>query len=125
MQTNAGGRTGCTGSTTFGSPTPATWTTRVSASTSSIGVAVCVLRAAAGGPVDLDRHAACGGSRVEQIERCIWAVVGEEPRALADDHWIREQDDLVDEVVVEEPAEQLATPVHLQLAGRLGFQLAD
>src|SRR6266511_1979210 len=96
-----------------------------SASASSIGVAVRVLRAAAGGAVDLDRHPAGGGSRVEQVERCIWAAVGEEPRALADDHGIREQDDFVYSVVVEQPADQFAAAVHLQFTGRLGFQLAD
>src|SRR5919106_5157394 len=35
-----------------------------------------------------------------------------------------EQGDLVDQVVVEEPADQSAA-VHLQLASRLGLQLAD
>jgi hypothetical protein len=36
-----------------------------------------------------------------------------------------EKVDLVDEVVVEQPPDQDATAVHLQLASRLGLQLAD
>src|SRR5258708_24564322 len=54
-----------------------------------------------------------------------WAGVREQPRALADDHGIGEQDDLVDQVVVEQPPEQGPAAVHLQLASRPGFQLAD
>ena len=80
---------------------------------------------AAGGPVDLDRHAARGGSRSDQVERSVPAGVREQPRALADDHGEGEQVHLVDEVVVEQPPEQGAASVHLQLASRLGFQLAD
>src|ERR671914_2761735 len=78
-----------------------------------------VLRAP-GGPVDLDRHTARGGSRFDQFERPVPAGVGEQPRALADDHGIGEQGDLVDKLVVEEPADQVAAAVHLQLAARLG-----
>jgi hypothetical protein len=47
--------------------------------------------------------------------------VGEQPHALADDHGKGEQDDLVDKVVVEQPPDQGAAAVHLQLASRLGF----
>jgi hypothetical protein len=43
------------------------------------------------------------------------------PSTTGDD----EQVDLVDEVVVEQPADQGAAAVHLQLTSRLGFQLAD
>src|SRR4029453_17814291 len=43
----------------------------------------------------------------------------------ADDHGEGEQVDLVDEVVVEQPPEQGAAAVHLQLASRLGLQLAN
>src|SRR5437867_11778529 len=66
-----------------------------------------------------------GNSRVDQVKRYVRAGVGEEPRALADHHGIREQGDLVDQVVGEQPADQAATAVHLQLTRRLGFQLAD
>jgi hypothetical protein len=37
----------------------------------------------------------------------------------------REQVDLVDKVVVEQPPDQGAAAVHLQFASRLGFQLPD
>ena len=53
------------------------------------------------------------------------AGVREQPRALADDHGEGEQGHLVDKVVVEQPPEQGAAAVHLQLASRLGLQLAD
>src|SRR5207248_8273709 len=39
-----------------------------------------------GGPVDLDRHPLRGGSRVDQLQGYVRAGVGEQPRALADDH---------------------------------------
>src|SRR5438876_1731313 len=83
-----------------------------------------VLRAPRG-PVDLDRHPAGCGPRFDQFERSVPAGIREQPRALADNHGIGEQDDLVDQLVVEEPADQLAAAVHLQLTRRLGFQLAD
>src|ERR671935_332933 len=83
-----------------------------------------ILRAP-GGPVDLDRYALRVGSRVDQVKRNVRAGVGEQPRALADDHGDDEQGDLVDEVVREQPPDQGAAAVHLQLTARLGFQLAD
>ena len=89
-----------------------------------VGGGGCIPRAP-GGPVDLDRYALRVGSRLDQVERNVRAGVGEQPRALADDHGIREQGDLVDQVVVEQPADQRAAAVHLQLTRRLGFQLAD
>src|SRR6266705_7102847 len=80
---------------------------------------------ASGGSVDLDRHPAGGSSRSDGFERYVRAGVREQPRALADDHGEGEQVDLVDEVVVEEPPEQGAAAVHLQLASLLGSQLTD
>src|SRR6266849_3186523 len=62
----------------------------------------CVLRAP-GRPVDLDRYALRVGSRVDQVERNVRAGVGEQPRALAEDHGDDEQVDLVDQVVLEQP----------------------
>src|ERR687892_1121276 len=73
-----------------------------------------VLRAP-GRPVDLDRYPRRSGPRFHQVERCVRAGVGEQPRALADDHGIGEQGELVDQVVVEQPADQAAAAVHLQL----------
>src|SRR5438132_2566557 len=83
-----------------------------------------ILRAP-GGPVDLDRHPAGSGPRFDQFERPVPAGVREQPRALADDHGIGEQGDLVDKLFVEQPPDQGAAAMHLQLAFRLGFQLAD
>ena len=60
----------------------------------------------------------------EQLERGVRAGVGEQPRALADDHGIGEQGDLVDQVVGA-AADQGAAAMHLQLTCRLGFQRAD
>ena len=60
----------------------------------------CVL-GAPGGPVDLDRHSRRRCARFEQFERSVLAHVGEQPRALADDHGICEQGDLVDKLVIE------------------------
>src|SRR5713226_5352207 len=83
-----------------------------------------ILRAP-GRPVDLERYALREGSRFDQVERQVRAGAGEQPRALADDHGADEQGDLVDQLVVEEPADQVAAAVHLHLASRLGLQLAD
>jgi|SRR5215472_3055037 len=59
---------------------------------------VCVPRAP-GGPVDLDRHPTGGGSRLGQVKRDVPAGIGKQPCALADDHWEREQGDLIDKIV--------------------------
>ena len=76
-------------------------------------------------PVDLDRYALRVGSRVDQVECNVRAGVGEQPRALAEDYGDDEQVHLVDEVVIEQPPDQRAAAVDLQLTPRLGFQLAD
>jgi hypothetical protein len=60
----------------------------------------CVLRAP-GRPEDLKGDALREGSRVEQVKREVRPGVGEEPRALADDHRADEQVDLVNELVRE------------------------
>src|SRR5215472_16415014 len=93
-------------------------------SRASVGRARCILRAP-GGPVDLDRHPAGGGSRVDQVKGGVRAGAGKQPRALADNHRVDEQGDLVDKLVVQQPADQAAAAVHLQLTRWLGFQLAD
>src|SRR6059058_21606 len=80
----------------------------------------CVPRAPVG-PVDLDRYALRVGSRVDQVKRSVRAGVGEQPRALAEDHGDDEQVDLVDEIVFEQPPDQGAAAVHLQLTPRLRF----
>src|ERR1700704_2791546 len=83
-----------------------------------------ILRAPAW-PVDLDRYPLWGGPGLDQVERYVRAGAREQPRALADDHGKGEQCDLVDKLFVEQPADQSATALHLQLASRLGFQRAD
>src|SRR5580693_6411128 len=80
---------------------------------------------APGRPVDLDHYALRVGSRFDQVKRQVRAGAGEQPRSLAEDHRDDEQGDLVDEVVAEQPADQGAAAVHLQLTSRLGLQPAD
>src|SRR5512139_3815573 len=75
--------------------------------------------------VDPDRYPLRRELRSDQLERYVLAGVREQPRALTNDHGEGEQVDLVDEVVVEQPAEQDAAAVHLQLASCLGLQLAN
>ena len=75
-----------------------------------------------GGPVGLDRHSARSGPRFEQLER---SVLAEQSRPLADDHGKDEGVALVDEDVVEQPPDQGAAAVHLQLTAGLGSELAD
>src|SRR5215211_8044277 len=65
-----------------------------------VGRGLPVLRAP-GRTVDLKDHPAGGGPRLYQLERQVLAGVGEQPPALADDHGVGEQGDLVDEVVLE------------------------
>src|SRR5690349_24193655 len=84
----------------------------------------CVLRAP-GWPVDLDRYALRVGLRSGQVQRYVRAGAGEQPRALAEDHRDDEQGHLVHEVLVEQPADQGAAAVDLQLTSWPGLQLAD
>ena len=78
---------------------------------------------APGGPVHLDRDAPGVGSRVPKVEGNVRAGVGEQSGALAKDYGDNDQRHLVDQVVGEQPSDQGAAAVHLQLAGGLGFQL--
>jgi hypothetical protein len=52
------------------------------------------------------------------------AALREEPETVAHDHGVKPQVDLVDEVALEQPPEQPATAVELELAPELGFELA-
>jgi hypothetical protein len=56
-----------------------------------------------------------------QVKRNVRAGIGEQPRALADDHGDDEQVDLVNEVVLEQPPDQRAAAMHLQLTPGLAF----
>lgn len=98
--------------------------TRLALSPACLRGGRCVLRSSAG-PEDLDRHPDGCGPGVDQIERDVRAGVREQARALADDHGERQQVDLVDQLVFEQPAHQGAASVYLQLTARLGLQLAD
>jgi hypothetical protein len=60
-------------------------------------------------------------AEVEQVERGVRSGVGEQPRALPDDHGVGEQGDFVDQLVSEQPADQVATAVYLELTVRGGF----
>ena len=64
------------------------------------------------------------GSRSGQVKRHVRAGVGEQPRALTENHRDDKQGHLVDQVVLEQPADQSAAAVHLQLTPRPGLQLA-
>src|SRR5690606_39816101 len=77
------------------------------------------------GTIGLGRDAVREGLRVDQFESGVRAVLGEEPRALADDHGVDEEDDLVDQAVVEQTTDQLTAAVHLQFAPLPGLQFAD
>src|SRR5215217_6377993 len=89
-------------------------------SRASVGGGGCILRAPRG-PVDLDRHALRVDSRLNQFKPNVRAGVGEQPRPLAEDDGDDEQVDLVDEVVLEQPPDQGAAAVHLQLTPGLAF----
>src|SRR6266702_8725361 len=78
-----------------------------------------ILRAP-GRPVDLERYALREGTRSGQVKRHVRAEVGEQPRPLTDDHRDDEQIHLVDKVVLEQPPDQDAAAVHLQLTRRPG-----
>src|SRR5260370_39286358 len=84
----------------------------------------CILRAP-GWPVDLDRYPLRSGSRVGPVERCVRAGVGEQPRALADDHGADVQGDLVVKLVAVQPADQSAAAVHFQLSLPPRFLLTE
>src|ERR1700728_1854992 len=66
-----------------------------------------------GWPVDLDRHALRVDPRLDQVEREIRTGLGEQPRALAENHGNDDQRHLVDQIVLKQPPDQDATAVHL------------
>src|SRR5215831_8014710 len=85
-------------------------------------------RASAGGvlraprrAIDLDRYALRVGPRAGQVKRNVRAAAGEQPRALAEDHGDDKQSHLVDEIVLQQPADQGAAAEHLQLTAGLAF----
>src|SRR5438128_2947938 len=80
---------------------------------------------APGGPVDVDRHTAQGGLRSDQFERPLPAGLGNSRVPWPTTTGNVNRGDLIDKVVLQQPPEQRAAAVHLQLAARLGFQLGD
>src|SRR4051812_5231841 len=64
-------------------------------------------------------------SRFDELQVVRLATLGEEPQPFADDHRVDPQVELVDEVALEQPSEQLAAAVDLELAARLRLELAD
>src|SRR6185436_21148541 len=77
------------------------------------------------GAVDLDGYALGVRSRVDQVERDVRATFGEQPYTLAEEDGDDQQGHLIDEIPFEQPANQSAAAVYLQLPARLGFQLPD
>src|SRR5207237_234403 len=111
-------------------PTPASTFRRLMRTSDPATLAAFLVASLAGArilrsPFARRGRSAGGGPRFDQFGRPGPAGVREQPHALADDHGIGEQGDLVDQLVVEQPADQVAAAVHLQLTRRPGFQLAD
>src|SRR5437870_8945317 len=84
-----------------------------------------VLRAPPKRPISLNRYAPRGRTRVDQIERAVRTGIREEPRALADDHGIDDEVELVDQVIGEQPSEEDTTAGHKQVALLLRLQITD
>src|SRR5437870_4094497 len=84
-----------------------------------------VLRAPPKRPISLNRYAPRGRTRVDQIERAVRTGIREEPRALADDHGIDDEVELVDQVSGEQPSEEDTAAGHKQVALLLRLQITD
>src|SRR5437879_11287853 len=83
------------------------------------------LRAAPKPPIGLNRYAPGGSTRVDHIERTVRTGVREQPRALADDHGIDDEVELVDQVIGEQPSEEDTAAGHKQVALLLRLQITD
>src|SRR5260370_6980493 len=83
-----------------------------------------VIRPLPKSPISLDGYAPGRGPRVDQIESGVLTGIGEQPRALAEDDGIDDQVELVDQVVGEQPADQVTAAGHHHLALLLPPQLA-
>jgi hypothetical protein len=79
-----------------------------------------------------EARSSVNGVPVDQVKRCVRAGVGEQPRALADDHGEGEQGHLVDKVVVKQLVRAAAdwilmlirTNVRRRKRGRRPFPIA-
>jgi hypothetical protein len=81
-----------------------------------------------GGPasrsIRLERHAGRCRARLDQLHVVRLAVLREEPHAVAHDDRVDPQIELVDEVALEQPPEQLAADMDLELTPGLRLELA-
>src|SRR2546427_12266573 len=84
-----------------------------------------VLRAPPKRPISLNGYAPGGRTRVDQTERAVGTGIREQPRALADDHGIDDEVELVDQVIGEQPSEEDTAAGHKQVALLLRLQITD
>src|SRR5438046_7510569 len=76
-------------------------------------------------PISLNGYAPGGRARFDQIERAVRTGIREQPRALADDHGIDDEVELVDQVIGEQPSEKDTAAGHNHVAVLLRFQITD
>src|SRR5438046_805161 len=76
-------------------------------------------------PISLNGYAPGGRARFDQIERAVRSGIREMPRALADDHGIDDEVELVDQVIGEQPSEKDTAAGHNHVAVLLRFQITD
>src|SRR5438874_9639193 len=84
-----------------------------------------VLRAPPKRPISLNRYAPGGRTRVDQIQRAVRTGIREEPRALAYDHGIDDEVELVNQVIGEQPSWEDTAAGHKQVALLLRLQITD
>src|SRR5882672_5274982 len=108
------------------------WPSTMGVSVSGVRAAVvivslpCIAEGCPPGQAEgLDRHASRARDRVDQLQVVCLALLREEPQPVADDDRIDPEVELVDEVALEQPPEQLAAAVDLELAPRPRLELAD
>jgi hypothetical protein len=80
---------------------------------------------APGRSIHLDRHPGWRGPRLDQGEVVRLPLIREQAHPLPDHHGVDLEVQLVDQVALEQPAEQLAAAVDLELATGLRLQRAD
>src|SRR5438128_1574322 len=84
----------------------------------------CVLRTPER-PIGLDGDAPRSGPRVDQVERDVRTGIGEQSCALADDYGLREQVEMCDQVVGEQPSDEGTAAGHQQYAVLMRLQITD
>src|SRR5258706_13518694 len=78
-------------------------------------------RGPSGWSIGLEHHPGRDGARLDQLQGVRPAALREQPEPVADDDGVDPQVELVDEVALKQPAEQLAAAMELELAA--GFRL--